>query len=187
MEEYVDVMDSNGNYTGEKVPKSVAHNKGLFHPTVHIWFYTRYGYILLQQRGRNKSTFPLLWDVSVAGHVASGESIEAAAIREIEEEIGLKLEEKELDHLGVFKSEHEHHSSLIDREFHYTFLCELKAPLSSLRKQESEVEAIKLLPLFTFAEEVWGLANPQRYVPHQRAYYKAVIKALKERLKFGKE
>ncbi len=182
MDEYVDVMDADARYTGDKVLKSVAHSKGLFHPTVHIWFYTRDAYILLQQRGRNKSTFPLLWDVSVAGHVTSGEAIEDAAIREIEEEIGLKLDLEQLDHLGIFKSEHKHHNSLIDREFHHTFLCELKTPLSSLKKQDSEVEALELLPLHTFTEEVWGLANPQRYVPHETAYYKAVIKAIKERL-----
>ena len=182
MEEYVDVMDAEGTYTGEKVLKSVAHNKGLFHPTVHIWFYTKDGNILLQQRGRNKSTFPLLWDVSVAGHIASGEDIVDAAIREIKEEIGLELEHQELHPLGVFKSEHEHHSSLIDREFHHTFLCELKTLLSSLRKQESEVEALELLPLHTFAQEISGPANPQRYVPHASSYYKTVIKAIKERL-----
>ena len=32
------------------------------------------------------------------------------------------------------------------------------------------------------AEEVWGLANPQRYVPHDLSYYKTVIKAIKQRL-----
>ncbi len=94
------------------------------------------------------------------------------------------MDQTDIEHLGVFKSEHIHHGSLIDREFHYTFLCELKMPLSELRKQESEVEALELLPLHTFAEEVWGLANPQRYVPHDTAYYKAVIKAIKERLQF---
>lgn len=175
-------MDAEGRVTGEKVLKSVAHNKGLFHPTVHIWFYTRDGYILLQQRGRNKSTFPLLWDVSVAGHIASGEAIKDAALREIEEEIGLKLSEESLHHLGVFKSEHFHHNSLIDKEFHHTYLCELNQPVSSLKKQESEVEALDLIPLHTFAEEVWGMANPQKYVPNDPEYYKTVIKAIKGRL-----
>ena len=184
MDEYVDVMDAEGRYTGEKVLKSIAHSKGLFHPTVHIWFYTRDGYILIQQRGRNKSTFPLLWDVSVAGHVSSGESIKNAAIREIEEEVGLTINKEALQPLGIYKCEQEHHSSLIDREFHHAFLCELKTPISSLRKQDSEVEALELLPLHTFAEELWGLANPQKYVPHDTGYYKTVIKAIKEKLKF---
>ena len=181
MEEYVDVLDAEGRYTGDVVLKSEAHGKGLYHPTVHIWFYTRDGRVLLQQRGRDKSTFPMLWDVSVAGHVASGEAIEDAAIREIEEEIGLEIDKAKLEKLGVFKSEQQHHNSLIDKEFHHTFLCQLNTPLSSLRKQDSEVEALELMPLFTFAEEVWGLAKPQRYVPHESSYYRAVIKAIKER------
>jgi isopentenyldiphosphate isomerase len=184
MDEYVDVMDDRGQYTGEKVLKSEAHSRGLFHPTVHIWFYTGDGRVLLQQRGAEKATFPMLWDVSVAGHVASGEPIPDAAVREIEEEIGLKLNKDKLEHLGIFKSEQVHHGTLIDREFHHTFLCELNKPLSALRKQDSEVEALDLLPLHTFAEEVWGLANPQKYVPHAPAYYKTVIRAIKERLHF---
>ena len=181
MEEYVDVLDAEGRYTGDVVRKSEAHSRGVYHPTVHVWFYSLDGRVLLQQRGKNKTTFPMLWDVSVAGHVSAGEAIEDAAVREIEEEIGLTIDKEDLQPLGVFKSEHHHRDDLIDKEFHHTFLCQLNKPLSSLRKQDSEVEALELLPLFTFAEEVWGLARPQRYVPHKTAYYKAVIKAIKER------
>ena len=71
MEEWIDLMDTNGNYTGQKVLKSEAHQKGLFHPTAHIWFYTAEGQVLLQQRSETKKTFPLYWDVSVAGHISA--------------------------------------------------------------------------------------------------------------------
>ena len=40
MDELIDVLDADGNYTGETILKSVAHKNGVFHPTVHIWFYT---------------------------------------------------------------------------------------------------------------------------------------------------
>ncbi|NNE76633.1 MAG: hydrolase, partial [Pricia sp.] len=71
---------------------------------------------------------------------------------------------------------------LIYCEFHHTFLCELKVPLSSLRKQESEVEDLTLISLLKFSEETWGMANLQKYVPHNVEYYKTVIKAIKKRL-----
>ncbi|MDH3796768.1 MAG: NUDIX domain-containing protein, partial [Flavobacteriaceae bacterium] len=104
MDEWVDILDENGNATGRTCLKSEAHAKGWFHPCVHIWFYTSNGDILVQQRGANKKTYPLLWDVSVAGHMAAGETSEEAALREVEEEIGLRIKEADLQQVGVYKS-----------------------------------------------------------------------------------
>lgn len=182
MDELVDILDANGNFTGQTAMKSEAHRNGWFHPTIHVWFYTKNGKILIQQRAKNKDTHPLLWDVSVAGHIGAGESIEVSALREIQEEIGLSVTEQMLEKIGVFKSEYEHAADLIDREYHHTFLCELEVPLSQLRKQESEVEQLALIPLLKFSEETWGMANVKNYVPHGPNYYKRIIKEIKKRL-----
>ena len=105
MDELVDILDKKGHYTGKSVLKSEAHKKGLFHPTVHIWCYSETGKILLQQRGANKKTFPLKWDVSVAGHMASGETPEVSALREVQEEIGVVIDLSKLEKIGVEKIE----------------------------------------------------------------------------------
>ncbi|QXP57908.1 NUDIX domain-containing protein [Cellulophaga sp. HaHa_2_95] len=182
MDELIDIVTDNGLKTGETVLKSVAHRDGIFHQTVHIWFYTKNHQILLQQRGKDKNTFPLLFDVSVAGHIHAGEAIETAALREIEEEIGLLVSKNDLKKIGVFKSIQNHHLELIDAEFHHTFIAELKVPLQELIKQESEVEDLQLTSLIKFSEETWGMANPKKYVPHSATYYKTVIKAIKKEL-----
>ncbi len=179
MDELVDILDAHGNSTGKILLKSEAHYLGLFHPTVHIWFYTKNGKILLQQRAKNKDTHPLLWDVSVAGHIGAGEEIEVSALREVSEEIGLKIMARDLQKIGVFKGIHLHANGLNDCEFHHTFISELKVPLQDLQKQDSEVAALKLIPITQFAEETWGLANPKKYVPHGTPYYKTIIKAIK--------
>lgn len=182
MDELLDILDSNGKSTGKSELKSYAHRMGLFHATVHIWFYTLDGKLLLQQRGRKKDTHPLLWDVSVAGHVTAGETIILSALREVEEEIGLTISEHDLEKIGIFKSIQRHRNDLVDCEFHHTFLCELKVPLNRLRKQESEVEALRLIPILQFAEETWGLADLKKYVPHKVDYYATIIRAIKENL-----
>ena len=97
MLEILDIWNENGKPTGQSADKALLHQEGLFHPTVHIWFYTPTPNILLQKRAANKQTFPNLWDVSVAGHVASGETVLEGATREIEEEIGLSVKPEELD------------------------------------------------------------------------------------------
>ncbi|MFS4492107.1 NUDIX hydrolase [Maribacter sp. 2308TA10-17] len=182
MDELIEILDSDGKFTGKTELKSYTHRMGLFHATVHIWLYTSDGRVLLQQRGKEKDTHPLLWDVSVAGHIGAGETIELSALREVEEEIGLSISEKELEKIGVYKSVQKHREDLVDCEFHHTFLCELKVPLEHLRKQESEVEALKLISLLQFSEETWGMANLKKYVPHDVSYYTTIIKAIKERL-----
>tara|TARA_R110000868_G_scaffold122557_2_gene324926 strand:- start:329 stop:877 length:549 start_codon:yes stop_codon:yes gene_type:complete len=182
MDELIDVLSDKGIKTGETVLKSVAHKSGIFHQTVHIWFYTKNHQILVQQRGKDKETFPLLFDVSVAGHIAAGEDIEAAALREIEEEIGVKVNKEQLKKIGVFKSVQKHSASLIDCEFHHTYISELKVSLDQLKKQESEVADLKLTSLLKFSEETWGLANSRKYVPHCVEYYKTIIKAIKKEL-----
>ena len=182
MDELIDILDSNGKPTGKTAMKSEAHKHGLFHPTVHVWFYTKNGQLLIQQRGKEKDIHPLLWDVSVAGHIGAGEDYESSAIREVSEEIGLGITKEELQKIGVFKSIQNHHNDLIDCEFHHTYLCELKTPFSNLKKQDSEVNALKLISLIQFSEETWGMANLAKYVPHEMEYYKSIIKAIKKRL-----
>lgn len=182
MDELVDILDAQGRPTGGQCLKSEAHRKGLLHPTVHIWFFTGDAKVLLQQRGRFKDTHPLLWDVSVAGHVGSGESITAAAVREVWEEIGLEIEESDLIPIGTSKKVHRISKDFVDAEFHHLFLCELRVPLGELRKQKSEVESLELLSLLKFAEESWGMAKPAKYVPHGPSYYQRIIKEIKNRI-----
>ena len=179
MEEWVDLLDTDGNNTGQRILKSEAHQKGLFHPTVHIWLYTDTGEVLLQQRAKIKKTFPLCWDVSVAGHVSAGETILAGAIREIKEEIGLDVVENDLKPIGVFKSVQAHHSGLVDCEFHHTFVCLLKQPVASLCKQEEEVAELLLKPIDIWEKDLFSKAPSLPYVPHSLEYYKEVISALR--------
>lgn len=182
MDEVIDILDTKGEFTGKTAMKSEAHKNGWFHPTVHVWLYTSDGSILLQQRGSQKETNPLLWDVSVAGHIGAGEKVLLAAQREVEEEVGLKVAANDLEKIGVFKSVHKHHEQLIDCEFHHVFLCELKVPFAELTLQKSEVEDLKLISLVQFSEETWGMANLKKYVPHGVAYFATISKAVKKRL-----
>jgi isopentenyldiphosphate isomerase len=182
MDELIDIWDAAGQPTGRTALKSEAHRMGWFHPTVHIWFYTGSGRVLLQRRAADKETFPGLWDVSVAGHIGAGENPRAGAVREIQEEIGLGVSPSELEPIGTFKAVHEHPGGILDCEFHHIFLCRLQKPISHLVPQNSEVAELKLFPLITLAEELWGLARPGRYVPHSTEYYQKVFREIRSRL-----
>lgn len=181
MEERVEIWDEAGKPTGETALKSEVHKQGWFHPTVHVWFYTAQKQVLLQKRAGDKDTFPGLWDVSVAGHIHAGETPMEGALREVKEEIGLEILPENLQYMGRFTSEKAHPGGILDREFQYVYLAELQQPLQALKPNPEEVEALELRSLLRLADETWGMAATGSYVPHERSYYTAVIKAIQSR------
>ncbi|TDT45509.1 isopentenyldiphosphate isomerase [Maribacter spongiicola] len=181
MDELIDILDPDGNMTHTTAMKSEAHKNGWFHQTVHIWLYTSDGEILLQQRGKEKNIYPLLWDVSVAGHIGAGESILTSAVREVQEEIGLKISSSDLEKIGIFKSVKNHSETLKDYEFHHTFIAELKTPFSALQKQDSEVEALKLESIKQFIKALNDTSN-YKYVPHDISYFETILEEISNRL-----
>jgi len=182
MDELIDILHTNGKPTGITAMKSKVHQKGLFHATVHIWFYTTDGEILIQKRAITKNVYPGLWDVSVAGHIGAGEAILDSAIREVKEEIGLEITENQLLKIGVFKSVQKHSEQLIDCEYHHTFLSELKMPLENLTKQQSEVDDLKLVSIKQFEKEYTNADMAIHYVPHSKKYYTNILREIKQLL-----
>ncbi|WP_282073564.1 NUDIX hydrolase [Polaribacter atrinae] len=147
MDELIDILTPEGKPTGKTALKSEAHQNGWFHATVHIWLFTSDEKILLQKRALTKKVFPGLWDISVAGHVGAGEDLLTSAKREVLEEIGLLLTEKDLIKIGTRIHQVSHPNGIIDNEHHHVFIAELKVSLSTLKIQEEEVDAIQLFDL----------------------------------------
>ena len=148
MKEYLDIVDENGQPTGEIVDRETAHAKGILHRTSHVWIARkREGkvQILLQKRAKHKSSFPGCYDISSAGHIPAGDSYEVSAMRELEEELGVKADEKELIYCGdrkviwddVFFGKEFH-----DRQISRVFLLWLDRKESDFTIQEEEVDGV---------------------------------------------
>ncbi len=179
MDEYIDILTKEGIPIGKSELKSVVHQKGYYHNTAHIWFYTTQGEILLSQRSAKKKICPLLWDVSVAGHIDAGESIKQAAIRESSEEIGISIAESDLKEIGVFQCFQTYDTGIIDNEFHNTFICELHVDISKLVLQKEEVEAVKLVSFKRFNQLIETIKNnDNHFVPSNKSYYEFVLQQI---------
>jgi 16S rRNA (adenine1518-N6/adenine1519-N6)-dimethyltransferase len=87
-EEIFDVCDENDCVIGT-APRSRVHAEWLLHRAVHVFVFNSKGQLLLQRRSAAKDEAPLKLTSSASGHLAAGESYESAAIREMQEEIGL--------------------------------------------------------------------------------------------------
>ncbi len=181
MDEFIDIVTIDGAPTGRSALKSEIHSKGYYHNTAHVWFYNEDGEILLQQRAASKIIFPLLWDVSVAGHIDAGETLKSGAIREIEEEIGLSINENDLHKIGVFECFQAYENGIVDNEFRHTYICELKVGISALIPQVSEVEALKLITQENFISKLENSETNGHFVASNRAYYLKVLNTIKKK------
>ena len=178
MDEFIELLDSNGKPTGKRCLKSNAHKFGYYHATVHVWFYTKDKKILLQKRASVKKVFPNLWDVSVAGHISAGEKPIISAIREVQEEIGLSIKQHNLDYLGTSKKRIEHDKEFIDYELHHIYMCKIDFDIKSLKIQTEEVSEIKSIELKSLIVAV--NSNKYNFVPHGNNYYKFIFNAIKK-------
>ena len=97
--EWLDLVDENGEPTGERVTREEAHAKGLRHRTAHVWLARRLGnrvQILLQKRSENKDSHPGCYDISSAGHIPAGVDFIPSALRELKEELGYTARPEQL-------------------------------------------------------------------------------------------
>lgn len=88
--ELIQIVDENGNFTGEIMDKEEAHDKNLLHNEVAVFIINNNKQVLLQKRSANKRFNPNKWALC-AGHVDANESLENAALRELKEEVGLEI------------------------------------------------------------------------------------------------
>jgi len=99
--EIVDIVDASDKVIGTE-DKESARQKGLMTRVAFIILLNAKNELYLQQRKSTKKTYPLYWSGSAAGHVQSGESYLQAALRETQEELGVK---PTLQEIGKFTSE----------------------------------------------------------------------------------
>lgn len=90
-EEMLDLLDADGKVVGRVRRAEVHGNPALRHRAVHVIVVNQNDGIFLQKRAENKLVQPGKWDSSCGGHIPAGESWETGALRELEEELGLKL------------------------------------------------------------------------------------------------
>ena len=89
-EEWFDVVDAEDRVIGREI-RRVVHARGLWHRAVHVLVFDAGGRVFLQQRSAFKDLSPHLWDSSCSGHLDAGEDYDAAAVRELAEEIGVRV------------------------------------------------------------------------------------------------
>lgn len=178
MQELWQLFNAQGNPIKNKGgDKDEVWGKGLLHGASHVWIYRiidKQTEILVQKRSPTKRTWPNRYDISAAGHIDLGETPLISAIREVDEEIGLKVKPEYLELFSVQRMYMNASEKDIENEFQWLYAYRMSTD-SDFLLQESEVESLQWIGLNEFELE----CTTDSYVPHSNIYYKTVIQNIK--------
>ncbi|MHC0430555.1 NUDIX hydrolase [Streptomyces sp. O3] len=87
-DELLDIVDEHDRVVGQ-ARRDVAYRERLRHRAVFVLARDADGRVFVHRRTDTKLVFPSLCDMFVGGVVGAGESYDAAALREAEEELGV--------------------------------------------------------------------------------------------------
>lgn len=207
-DELLEIYTPGGQPTGQGAPRGEVHLRGLWHCAFYCWV-ARPGpfgvEILLQHRSDTKDTNPGCFGASCAGHVRLGEPM-ADAVRELEEELGLREPLISLLAFGTHSDECVHANGLIDREHHALHLLARQVDDSELRPGPDEVQGLAWMPGSALVALIAGtteavtvpylsvsqnrgtLAGQRRIevnelVPYELHYYRRVVDVARDELR----
>ena len=148
--ELLDLLDENGEPSGEVRERTLVHLNGDWHRTSHVWVVRRRGDgghdLLLQKRSRGKDSFGGCYDISSAGHIPAGQDYLESALRELKEELGIAAEPEDLRLVGVHDGRYEgefHGRIFKNHEKSHVFAYEKPVEIEKLKLQKEEVESVK--------------------------------------------
>ncbi|HEX8316237.1 MAG TPA: isopentenyl-diphosphate Delta-isomerase [Flavisolibacter sp.] len=101
--------------------KMEAHRQGLLHRAFSVFIFDREGKMLLQQRAPQKYHGGLLWTNACCSHPFPGESVEDAAERRLNEELGFVTSLKKI-FAFTYKADVE--NNLVEHEYDHVFAGE---------------------------------------------------------------
>ena len=102
-EEYLDLVNENDEVIG-KEKRSIVHEKDMHnYRAANAFIRNSKGELWIPRRGPHKHIDPLGLDMSMGGHVSSGETYEETFRREVQEELNLDIDTVPYKLVGYFK------------------------------------------------------------------------------------
>ncbi|MBN8208160.1 NUDIX hydrolase [Bacillus sp. NTK071] len=204
-DEQIRIYDRNRKSIGVATREEV-HSVGYWHEVFQCWFVSSedgIDYLYFQLRSDVKRDYPGLLDITAAGHLSAHETVEDG-VREIEEELGIKVLYNELLPLTVTLASIKR-ENMIDNEIANVFLYKndhsfddfdlqkeevaglVRADLNdvyNLWKGTREAVNVKGFKINNNEEKVFvdEKVDKNHFVPHQDSYYKMILKEIKQQL-----
>lgn len=136
-EELLQVVDAEtGEPTGEHLPRKQVLEEKLWCRTTNIFVLNSKGQVLCHQRSLDKERFPGAWSTHFGGHITKGESFKISALKELEEEIGIKANPFQLIPWRTSKK-------AVSRIWVRDYITVFDGDINTLQVQKSEIEQVK--------------------------------------------
>jgi 8-oxo-dGTP pyrophosphatase MutT (NUDIX family) len=155
--EYIDIFTRDGQYTGVTRPKHDPKKPGEYYRHVLIIMKTTdspapgegEGQYIVQQRSLKAKYYAGKWDMT-GGAVMAGEAPEAAAIREVQEELNITIPNHELK-LGFERTvDWDDGTGLLLS----VYMCRVAVPGNGFKFDAREVNDVKVMPFSEFLHHV---------------------------------
>lgn len=161
-EELWDLYDKDRKLTGETMHRGATVPQGLYHIVISAWIKNSDGKYLMSKRSMNKGWCPGMWETT-GGAVDAGETSLDAAVREINEELGIEVNPDKGKLVKTIVSE-----GL--QEFYDVWMFESDASIDDIKMQPEEVDDVKWMSPDEI-DELWN--NGKLHVLLD--YYKEII------------
>lgn len=160
--ELLDVYDSTGNKTGKTVirgDKTVKLDENEHIAVAVIFIENSKGEFLIQKTSQGKGgEFS-----STGGHITHNETPLSSIKREVEEELGINIENEEIKELGFIN---------YDMPLRYIFYLKKDIDLNEVKLQQEEVDYVKYMTI----DEINNLINTDQITKSHGIVFKEMLK-----------
>lgn len=165
MPERIQIVDENDQPIGASTRQEAWAN-GSYYRLVQIILRDEKGNFLLQKRSPQKALYPGCWTNAASGHVDEGETYEASAPRELQEEVGISVP---LRYLGKILIQLKEDGRTIN-QFNGVFIGEIPHD-TQFDLQPEEVSEVRWFTLQELKEAI--ASQPKNFTP-------AMVRAVEE-------
>ena len=138
--EYLDIYDEDMKHIG-KEERGIVHRDALWHKTVHCWLYDKRGNIYFQIRKDEGTLY-----TTASGHVLAGETVKEGFGREVEEELGIKVDYDSATLVDIVKftmDKLKKDGSLFrDRAFANVYVCDFNGKYNVFNFDDNELDGV---------------------------------------------
>jgi isopentenyl-diphosphate delta-isomerase len=160
MSKSVVLVDENDNEVGADDKLNAHLRGGRLHRAFSIFIFNPEGRMLLHKRHRGKYHSGGLWTNACCSHPAPGESLERAAHRRLNEEMGFDCDLREVFSF-VYKADGG--KGVTEHEFDHVFVGEYDGSDGGIKPDSREVSEWKWIDLKDLKDDV--TKHPEKYTP----------------------
>ncbi len=144
--------------------------RGLYHLVVEVICINPEGNVLITQRAKTK-TFPLEWEIT-GGSVLVGETVIQGAIRELQEETGLRAEASQLIYLHTHRGRN---------YFFDSYLCQMPFQARDIQLNQEETVDFQILSFEAFDRKMMNGEMAGKIADRYVKYRKKIIEIIQKK------